>query len=47
MERWLHDEVLPVAAAMHADYGRAIPAEDLFDELHAQRDALLEGRDGQ
>ena len=40
VERWLRDEVVPVAAAMHADSGRAIPADRVFDEiwgLHARR----------
>ena len=40
VERWLRDEVVPVAAAMHADSGRAIPADRIFDEirgLHAPR----------
>ena len=40
VERWLRDQVVPVAAAMHADSGRAIPADRVFDEirgLHAPR----------
>jgi antitoxin ParD1/3/4 len=38
--RWLRDEVAPVAIAMHADPGGAIPAEQVFEEirsLHARR----------
>ncbi len=31
--RWLRDEVVPVAAAMQADPGRAIPAEQVFADL--------------
>ena len=40
VERWLRDEVVPVAAAMQADPGRGIPAEQVFADiraLHAQR----------
>ena len=40
VERWLRDEFVPVAAAMEADPGRAIPAETVFAgirALHAQR----------
>ena len=40
VERWLREEVVPVAAAVEADPGRAIPAEQAFAEiraLHAQR----------
>ena len=40
VERWLREEVVPVATAMQADPGRAIPADQVFDEirsLHAQR----------
>ncbi len=33
MERWLRDEVVPVAATMQVDPSRAIPAEDVFDAL--------------
>jgi antitoxin ParD1/3/4 len=43
VERWLREEVVPVATAMHADSGRAIAADDLFDELRRQSEA----RDGQ
>ena len=45
-ERWLRDEVTPVAIAMHAESGRAVPADDLFDELRIQREALRRARDG-
>ena len=40
VEHWLREEVVPVAAAMRDDPGRAIPADRLFDEirnLHARR----------
>lgn len=40
VERWLREEMVPAAAAMQADPGRAIPAEKVFAEiraLHAQR----------
>lgn len=40
VERWLREEVVPVAAAMRDDPGRAIPADRVFDEirdLHARR----------
>jgi antitoxin ParD1/3/4 len=40
IERWLRDEVVPVAVAMQADPDRAIPADQVFNELralHAQR----------
>lgn len=33
--RGLRDEVVPVAAAMQADPGRAIPAEQVFANLRA------------
>ena len=35
VERWLQNEVVPVAAAMQADPGRAIPAERVFADLRA------------
>lgn len=35
VERWLREEVVPVAAAMDADPGRGIPAEEVFAELRA------------
>ena len=40
IERWLREEVVPTAAAMQADPGRGIPADQVFAEiraLHAQR----------
>jgi antitoxin ParD1/3/4 len=40
VERWLRDQVVPVAAAMQANPERAIPADQVFDEirrLHAER----------
>ncbi|MEF2548715.1 type II toxin-antitoxin system ParD family antitoxin [Aurantimonas sp. E1-2-R+4] len=35
VERWLREEVVPVASATRADPGRAIPAEQVFDEIRA------------
>jgi antitoxin ParD1/3/4 len=46
VERWLREEVAPVATAMHAESGLAIPAEELFDELRAQREARIEASYG-
>ena len=40
VERWLRDEVVPVASAMQANPERAIPADQVFDEirrLHTER----------
>ncbi len=40
LERWLRDEVVPVAAAMEANPSLAIPAADVFAglrALHAER----------
>jgi antitoxin ParD1/3/4 len=40
VERWLRDEVVPVAAAMRDDPSRAIPAAQVFNEIremHAKR----------
>ncbi len=40
VERWLRDEVVPVAVAMQADPARAIPAGRVFADLrslHTQR----------
>ena len=40
MDRWLREEVVPVATAMQADPGRAIAADQVFDDiraLHAER----------
>ena len=40
VDRWLRDEVVPIAAAMQADPGRAISADRVFAEirdLHAGR----------
>jgi antitoxin ParD1/3/4 len=35
IERWLRDEVVPVARATQDDPSRAIPAEEVFRELRA------------
>lgn len=40
VERWLREEVAPVALAMQADPSQAIPVDFVFDEiraLHAER----------
>lgn len=40
VERWLRDEVVPVATAMREDPGRGVPADQVFAAiraLHAQR----------
>jgi antitoxin ParD1/3/4 len=40
VDRWLREDVLPVAFAMQADPDRAIPADQVFAgirDLHAQR----------
>ena len=40
VDRWLRDEVVPIAAAVQADPGRAISADRVFAEvrdLHARR----------
>ena len=45
VERWLREDVVPVAAAMQADPGRAIPVDRVFDEirkLHAERSKASE-----
>ncbi len=33
VDRWLRDEVVPIAAAMQADPGRAISADRVFGEI--------------
>jgi len=33
VERWLRDEVVPVAAAMKADPARALTADKVFDDI--------------
>lgn len=40
IERWLREDVAPVVVAMQADPGRAIPLDEVMDEirtLHASR----------
>ncbi len=40
VDRWLREDVVPVAAALRADPGRALPADEVFGEiraLHARR----------
>ena len=36
VERWLRDEVVPVAQAMKADPGRGIPAAEVFADLRGR-----------
>ena len=46
VERWLREDVVPVAAAMQADPTRAIPAIQVFDDirqLHAGRSTAVNG----
>ena len=46
VERWLREEVVPVAAAMQADPDRDIPTKQVFDEirsLHEQRKRASRG----
>ena len=35
VERWLREEVVPVALAMRADPSQAIPIDTVFDEIRA------------
>ena len=44
VEKWLREEVLPVAADMEADPGRAIPAEQVFAEIRALHEERLKNR---
>jgi antitoxin ParD1/3/4 len=44
VERWLREEVVPVAAAMQADPGRGIPADQVFAGIRALHATPL--RDG-
>lgn len=42
LEHWLPDDVVPVAAAIMADPSRAIPLDEVFDDIercHAARGA--------
>jgi len=45
VERWLRDEVVPVAAAMKANPQRAIPLDDVFAEIAALQVELSETPD--
>ena len=38
VERWLREDVVPVASAMMADPGRAIPVDQVFGEIRALHD---------
>jgi antitoxin ParD1/3/4 len=47
VERWLREEVVPVAVAMQADPTRAIPADTVFNEIRELHNRRLKeaGRD--
>ncbi len=45
VERWLREEVVPVAAAMQSDPSRGIPIEAVFDELRALHAERITGAD--
>lgn len=44
VERWLREEVVPVAEAMAADPGRAIPADEVLASIRAHHAARLKRR---
>jgi len=46
VERWLREEVVPVATAMMADPGRAIPAKQVFDEIRSLHDQRMRASRG-
>lgn len=35
IDRWLRDEIVPVAAAFRADPSRSLSIEEVFDELRS------------
>ena len=41
VERWLREEVVPIAQAMRADPDRALSADQVFDEIRALHAARL------
>jgi antitoxin ParD1/3/4 len=41
VDRWLREEVVPVAAAMQANPEKAIAADDVFREIRELHDARL------
>jgi antitoxin ParD1/3/4 len=41
VERWLREEVVPVAVAMQADPARSIPVDHVFDEIEAPHEMRL------
>jgi len=41
VETWLHENVVPVVDAMHADPKRAIKAETVFSNLRARHDRRI------
>jgi antitoxin ParD1/3/4 len=46
VERWLREEVVPVAEAMEADPRRGIPAEQAMAELRALHERRMKERAG-
>ena len=47
VERWLREEVVPVAVAMRADPDRGIPAKRVFDKIRSLHEERLKaGRRG-
>ena len=45
VERWLRDEVVPVAAAMQADPSPGIPIDKVFKEIRALHTKRVKGPD--
>ena len=43
VERWLRDEVVPVAAAMQADPSRGIPVDKVFEDIRVLHAARMKG----
>jgi len=46
VERWLREDVVPVAVAMQSDPDRALSADQLFDDVRALHAARRKERDG-
>ncbi|QUD86582.1 type II toxin-antitoxin system ParD family antitoxin [Phenylobacterium montanum] len=44
LERWLREEVAPVALAMQADPGRGIPLDEVMAEIQALHEDRLKSR---
>ena len=43
MERWLREEVVPVAMAMRADPDRGIPAKQVFEKIRSLHGRRVKG----